>query len=229
MHKDKIIEKIRKCLALSSSANQHEAAAALRQAQKMMELHRVSDTDLLAAGVGEASSHAGASRRPSNWEGLLATMISLAFGCRIVFVSARGGGNWRFIGMGASAEIAQYAFAVLFRQLRRSRATFIKEKCKRLIPASKTRRADLFCLAWVREVEKRAQAMAAASGATEAISAYMLAHYPNLTNKKMRERNADRSLRRWRAPARSRTSTCSAQARRSTGTRPTRFCTTTPR
>lgn len=77
--KDRIIDKIRKCLALSNSANEHEAAAALRQAQKLMELYRVSDAELLAAGVGEASTHAGASRKPSSWEnGLAATKIGRA-------------------------------------------------------------------------------------------------------------------------------------------------------
>lgn len=44
--KDKALEKIRKCLALSKSANEHEAAAALRQAQKMMSMHGFTDDDV---------------------------------------------------------------------------------------------------------------------------------------------------------------------------------------
>lgn len=44
--RDKALDKIRKCLALSKSANEHEAAAALRQAQKMMEMHGLSEDDL---------------------------------------------------------------------------------------------------------------------------------------------------------------------------------------
>lgn len=44
--RDKALDKIRKCLALSKSANEHEAAAALRQAQKLMAMHGLSEDDL---------------------------------------------------------------------------------------------------------------------------------------------------------------------------------------
>jgi hypothetical protein len=42
----KILSKILKCLALSKSCNEHEAAAALRQAQKLMVAHDVSEREL---------------------------------------------------------------------------------------------------------------------------------------------------------------------------------------
>ena len=38
MDKQKIIDKIKKCMALGNSSNANEAAAALRQAQKMMNI-----------------------------------------------------------------------------------------------------------------------------------------------------------------------------------------------
>lgn len=44
--KGKVLDKIRKCLALGKSANEHEAAAALRQAQKMMQAHGLTDDDV---------------------------------------------------------------------------------------------------------------------------------------------------------------------------------------
>src|SRR5690348_8415840 len=44
--KTRAMEKIRKCLALSKSANEHEAAAALRQAQKLMQMHDLDENDL---------------------------------------------------------------------------------------------------------------------------------------------------------------------------------------
>ena len=43
MNKKTVIEKIKKCLALSKSANQHEAAAALRQAMAFMEKYKISN------------------------------------------------------------------------------------------------------------------------------------------------------------------------------------------
>lgn len=50
--KEKIIDKIKKCLALGKSNNAHEAAAALRQAQKLMEKHGLSEEDLEKSGYG---------------------------------------------------------------------------------------------------------------------------------------------------------------------------------
>ena len=49
MNKKDVIEKIKKCLALSKSANQHEAATALRQAQSLMEKYNIDadDSELL--------------------------------------------------------------------------------------------------------------------------------------------------------------------------------------
>lgn len=49
MDKKAAIEKIRKCLALAKSANEHEAAAALRQAQALMRKYGVEDGDILMA------------------------------------------------------------------------------------------------------------------------------------------------------------------------------------
>lgn len=46
MSKNKIINKIKKCLALANSSNQHEAAAALRQAHKMMKQYKLSLDDI---------------------------------------------------------------------------------------------------------------------------------------------------------------------------------------
>jgi hypothetical protein len=42
MNRDDLLRKIRACLRLSKSANEHEAAAALRQAQALMREHGIS-------------------------------------------------------------------------------------------------------------------------------------------------------------------------------------------
>lgn len=44
--REKALDKIRKCLALGKSPNEHEAAAALRQAQKMMAAHNLTEEDV---------------------------------------------------------------------------------------------------------------------------------------------------------------------------------------
>jgi hypothetical protein len=193
MDKDTALEKIKKCLNLARSGNEHEAAAALRQAQKLMETHRVSETEVSALGVRESLARAGATRNPTAWETGLASTVAEAFGCSLIFLG--GVGRWSFIGVGPAAEIAQYAFTVLYKQLRRQRALFIKTQCKRLVPASKTRRADLFCDAWVRAVASKAAALAGEEADQGAIAAYKALHYSQTATTNATNRNEDRKLR----------------------------------
>ena len=47
----KIMDRIKKCLALSASSNEHEAEAALRQARKLMEAHHINAL-LVTSGDG---------------------------------------------------------------------------------------------------------------------------------------------------------------------------------
>lgn len=50
MDRNKVLSKIQKCMNLSKSSEPHEAAAALRQAQKLMEAHSISKDDLDRVG-----------------------------------------------------------------------------------------------------------------------------------------------------------------------------------
>lgn len=196
--REKIIAKIRKCLALSASSNEHEAAAALRQARKLMDAHGVSDLDVDAANAAnEAKAKAGAMRTPPKWEASLAVRIADAFGCNSIFHS--GGwsrhGAWGFIGCGAAPEVAQYAFAVLLRQLKRARSEHIKAALKRCKTATKTRRADLFAEGWVRAVTAKIDDFAGNEQQAAAIAAYFAVTYPNAGALATRDRNDGRRLR----------------------------------
>lgn len=193
--RDKIIDKIKKCLALSASSNEHEAEAALRQARKLMEMHGVSELDVQAAEAEERRTKAGADRHPANWETALASKIGDAFGCRVIFASSWKGGEWCYIGCGASPEVAQYAFDVLLRQARRARAEHIKTRLNRCKTATKTRRADLFNEGWVRSVVSTITAFAGGEQQDVAIDAYVGKHYPTLRDLKARNRNDGRTLR----------------------------------
>lgn len=195
--REKILDKIKKCLALSASSNEHEAAAALRQARKLMEAHGISDAEILAAGATEHRQRASAQHTPSRWETHLATCIGDAFGCRTIF----GTGwfwepaSWVFIGCGPAPEIAGYAFQVLHRQCKRARETYIKTNLKRCKTATKTRRADLFCEGWAMTVVGKIGAFAGTEKQGEAIEAYVSSKYPALLNLNARNRNDGRSLR----------------------------------
>lgn len=192
--REKIIAKIKKCLALSASANEHEADAALRQARRLMEIYGVSDLDIEAAEAAERRAKAGAQKRPANWETALACRVGDAFGCRVIFRSERHIGQWTFIGCGAAPEVSQYAFEVLLRQAKRARAEHIVSRLKRCKTATKTMRADLFCEGWVSAVTKTIKEFALDDRQAQAISAYVSTHYPALSALASRDRNEGRRL-----------------------------------
>ncbi len=78
---DKVIQRIRKCLALGTSPEPHEAAAALRQARKLMDQYGISDDQVKLADVNEKSASAGRdAQTPPSWITDLARIICEAFG-----------------------------------------------------------------------------------------------------------------------------------------------------
>lgn len=190
---ERILDKIKKCLALSASANEHEAAAALRQAQKLMDAYGISAEAIQASEASERQAKAGACRTPANWETMLAAKIADAFGCRVIFFSGRAGA-WNYIGCGAAPEVAGYTFAVLFRQARRAREAHIKASLKRCKVATKTRRADLFSEGWVRSVVGLIATFAGNAQQAAAIDAYVGMTYPALRNLNSRDRNDGRKM-----------------------------------
>ncbi len=188
MTRDQAIDKIKKCLRLGKSSNQHEAAAALRQASKLMQQFQLSDEDVRGHQASHASANAGAGCNPPLWETRLANIVAGAFGCEVIFSSkpvtrtTAGGwcvhtgkhkGEWWFVGCDGAEQVAQYAFTVLVRHARRARAEHIAQRLKRCGPRSRTERADLFCLAWVAAVRGKLEAFAGRESNTRAIKAYV--------------------------------------------------------
>jgi hypothetical protein len=133
---DKVIRKIQKCLALSKSSNAGEAAAALRQAQKMMELYNVTAEGIVMSDIDVTRANSTACTKPPAWELALAHLVSQAFRCRLlwltgVFDSIRNRdiakGRWEFVGLKHEAQIAAYSMDVLRRQLLKARERHLKE------------------------------------------------------------------------------------------------------
>jgi hypothetical protein len=221
--KDKILDKIRKCMALSASSNEHEAAAALRQARALMEKHGISDTDVLASAAGEMRAKAGAASRPAEWEARLAAETAAVFGCQSLFAVgaawADHRGQWVFIGTGARYEVAKYCFEVLLRQVKRARAEHIKTVLRRCRPTTKTRRADLFCHGWVASAVSKAEALALPEDEQKALDAYLAKTYPSLRDIKTTSRNEKKRMSEtdWLDFARGHRSGADAQLHRGVG------------
>ena len=155
----KALDKIQKCLRLAKSSNANEAAAALRQAKKLMAIHGVTTDDVAISDVESHTTKAGAGKTPPNHVALLANMVAGAFGAEVVYCPLFDGERWtgriEFYGLGGAAEVAGYAFEVLGRQLKRDRAAFLATLNKRLKRATKVRRGDLYASAWVDEVSRQ--------------------------------------------------------------------------
>lgn len=201
MDKQTAINKIRKCLALAKSSEPHEAAAALRQAQKLAEQFCVDHPELLAAGVTEDWSKSSAMKVPPQFEVNLASAVAGAFGCELLFSRRLNGretnivGGYMFIGVAPSPEIAAYTFSVLGRQLRKARTAYIKTHLKRHTK-TKTAAADMFCKGWVIAVRRLVVPTSPSDDQVEAIGAYMRINHAQTMTMEPRSRavtNASRA------------------------------------
>lgn len=200
----KALEKIKRCLALSKSANEHEAAVAMRQARMLMDKWQITDNGVDMLDIVESSSRAGSTTRPADWEANLALVVAKIMQCQTIFVSkicigAQGltrVGEWNFIGVDPSPEIATYAFAVLNRQIRKARTEYMKNALKRVkITANKTRRADLFCDGWIDTASSLLLDLYSPNTHTmQRIDQYIAQKHQNLKDLKTTDRNAGRNF-----------------------------------
>ena len=159
MDKQKVLEKIKKCLALGESANEHEAAQAIRQAQILMKKYGISEMEVELSAVTEKGV-ACASPRPTGHQ-VLISQCAKAFGGECYLNREFGLGDARFFGIGIKPELAAYAYEVLLRQLKKERREYIKNELKAVrLSRNKTARADQFCTGWVYAVAQKVKEFA---------------------------------------------------------------------
>lgn len=156
MNRQKLLERIRRCLALARSANEHEAAAALAKARELMDANGVEDGEIAALEIEEATAKRHASQRPPRWETCLAQAVTRA----IPVAQLIHGADRRFIGPSPGPEIAAYAFTALARQLRRARRDYVAKHLKKVrTSARKAQRADAYCEGWALAVHSTIAAL----------------------------------------------------------------------
>lgn len=188
MDHNKALDKIKKLLRLAASDNPHEAAAAMRQARSLMEKYRLEESDIQLSDVYECAARSGSKITPPQWEANMAGAVTKAYACNLVFMS--GIGEWRFVG--EMAELASYTMTLLLRQVRQCRRDYISVHLKRCKPATKTKRADVFCKAWVSTVRQQVMTFAGNDEPSTAAAAYMLKHHSDTEKLNCRERNANK-------------------------------------
>jgi len=203
MTRDQALQKIKKCLALAKSQNPHEAAAAMRQAQKLMAEHSVTETDVSLADITESEVSA-VSQAHVKWESALFAIVAEAFGCqRYMIVGPRQipSGRWVkhrslvFIGVGAAAEVASYAYEVLSRQCAKARADHISKQpgsCKRI---TKTARGDQFALGWAYGVRELLDKFANGDVNDKLLESYWQVKHGDMTTVKPVDRSIGRNVR----------------------------------
>lgn len=157
--KKRIIDKIIRCLALSKSSNEHEAATALRQAHSMMAQHNISMNDIKLADIKFQKSSIRAARNPARYLVNLAHMTADLFGCKMYLGNGEGKLEYApvfcFVGLEIHSTIASYAYDSLARQLKQARLEYMRTALQRVrLAKNKTARADAFCMGWVMTVER---------------------------------------------------------------------------
>lgn len=149
MDNESILRKLRACLRLSKSANQHEAAAAIRQARKIMDKYGLTEDDAFITSAEAPLRHRAASIPPHI--GALCVAVAGAFNCFVVR-SVRGNkARVVFHGTEAATQCAAAAFALLRRQLERD----MTKHTKRVrVVKNKRARQRVFAEAWVHAVSQ---------------------------------------------------------------------------
>jgi hypothetical protein len=203
MTRDQALIKIKKCLALAKSQNPHEAAAAMRQAQKLMAEHNLDEQEISLADIAE-STVAARSQGNNLWECALVNAVAAAFACRIFgkyfwsSTDARGITKkrvWVFIGVGASAEVASYAYEVLSRQCTKARLEHVRKQPKTCKPITRTARGDQFALGWAFGVQEMLDKFANSERNQTLLERYMDKVHPALKTVEARDRSIGRNVR----------------------------------
>lgn len=164
---ERAIRKIKHCLALAQSANENEAATALRQAQALMREYRLTEMDVKLSDVGEVESALFRTKRRPAWDQHLSIAVAEAFSCTTLrhrtWCSAKGQVIERatFVGVSPAQNIALYAYEALHAKLTQARKEYcsgVRSGVHRSQYSAETA-GDHFALAWVWEVQSKLKAL----------------------------------------------------------------------
>ena len=164
---ERAIRKIKHCLALSKSANENEAATALRQAQAMMRDYRLTEMDVKLSDVGEVESQFSRNERRPMWDQQLSGAVAEVFSCTSLRQRQWCENKRRvveralFVGVTPAQHIALYAYEALLTKVtlaRKEYAAGVRSGKHRSSYSAKTA-GDHFALAWVGQVYGKLRAL----------------------------------------------------------------------
>lgn len=202
MNRETAIEKVKKLLRLSKSSNEHEAAAAMRQAQALMRQHQIEEAEAAGAAaeidpIEEVASDARRGKTTPVDLAALASLIAEAFGTRTFARASKPllSGSWQteawFVGPSPRAELSAYAFNVLYRQLCAAKRVHLRRVKN---PKNRAARGDHFGIGFVQGVRALLTAWDLSIEDRARISAHMGAKHPKLESRDVEARRGARSV-----------------------------------
>lgn len=176
----KLIARIKKCLALSASPEPHEAAAALRQAQKLMAEVGMTEADLLGLELADAvvkTREGFGSCRTMNF---LVSIVMEAFGVQCIYERNPGTANRlnvRYVGPRDRVLMAEYSHRVVWRAMQGSWDDFLSKRPHLKGDGGKR---QAFHLGWLVGVREKVAAVAPSEEETAAVNRWIVVKFGEL-------------------------------------------------
>jgi len=156
--RERIMEKIRKCFALGKSSEPHEAAAAIRQAQKLMEAYNISQDEIMGMEVRDERvvTPEPPKRKMPLYLSSIVMICCRAFGCEAVFewhITEEGRRKQavRYFGKNNAPVMAGYAHEVMWRAMMRCWKLYVKNNPYDINPNDR----GSFWIGWLQGVEQK--------------------------------------------------------------------------
>ena len=125
MTRERVIEKVRKLLALSNSSNQHEAALAAAHAQRLLAEHNLSMSELEVQEEGAGEVAIEVAKTVPKWLSSLFATVANGFDC-FPIVTTTSCSRLRFIGVGEDPAVACCTLQYLMQELRRLATAYLR-------------------------------------------------------------------------------------------------------
>lgn len=192
--KEKILDKIKKLLALSKSDNVHESARALAQVQKMMKMHNLENADIENSYINCHTSNFKIKAKSVPPQ--ILDLLSLLGGRFPVEIVVRNNIKvtinfnyiyelvFDFYGFNENPEITTYVFDFLARKMQDDRGNFLKSLHKNTKRQTKTEKANAFCMGWLAAVSKKIEDFALNATERQQVKAFIKNKVGNMKNAK---------------------------------------------
>lgn len=184
-----LLSRIQKLMALAEhNGNAHEAASALRHAQRLMKKYGIDRDTLMLSAVSEATCE----RLPTDaasipgWLNALVSVVCMTAGCRSYFGWSQETQKRRrcvsFYGFGERPVVACYLFSVVSRQLKADAQAYLHAFCAHpLLKLSTVRkRMAEYRLYWVAGVWSVLEAFEPTEQEKQVLNRWLLQHHQRL-------------------------------------------------